>query len=38
LNERVSLDSVAGKTWVGMFTRLILRNPFHAGRAPVVED
>src|SRR4051794_12620119 len=31
----VAAESVAGKTRTGMFTRLILRNPFHVGRAAI---
>jgi hypothetical protein len=31
LKEIVSADSVAGKTFTGMLTRLTLRNPFHVG-------
>src|SRR5204863_8654824 len=33
LNEIEPLDSVAGNTLIGMFTRLIFRKPFQVGRA-----
>src|SRR5215470_6932503 len=33
LNEIVALDSVAGNTLMGMFTRLTLRYPFQVARA-----
>src|SRR5438034_6470903 len=33
LKEIVPLDSVAGNTLIGMFTRLIFRKPFQVGRA-----
>src|SRR5256885_12263674 len=35
LNEMVPADSVAGNTLIGMFTRLIFRNPFHVARAAI---
>src|SRR5437870_2081661 len=35
LNEIVPLDSVAGNTLIGMFTRLIFRKPFQVGRAAI---
>src|SRR2546422_5351891 len=35
LNEIVPLDSVAGNTLIGMFTRLIFRNPFQVARAAI---
>src|SRR5204862_1361074 len=35
LNEMVPLDSVAGNTLMGMFTRLILRKPFQVARAAI---
>src|SRR5437763_6960549 len=35
LNEIVALDSVAGNTLIGMFTRLILRKPFQVARAAI---
>src|SRR5262249_46385884 len=35
LNEIVPLDSVAGNTLIGMFTRLILRKPFQVARAAI---
>jgi hypothetical protein len=31
----VAAESVAGKTRIGMFTRLILRNPFQVGLADI---
>jgi hypothetical protein len=37
LNEIVPFDSVAGNTLMGMFTRLIFRNPFQVARAAMVE-
>src|SRR5580765_2171634 len=33
LNESVALDSVAGNTLMGMFTRLTFRYPFQVARA-----
>src|SRR5712691_8905695 len=35
LNEIEPLDSVAGNTLIGMFTRLIFRKPFHVARAAI---
>src|SRR5438445_12014244 len=35
LNEIVPLDSVAGNTLIGMFTRLIFRKPFQVARAAI---
>src|SRR5438270_517847 len=35
LNEIDPLDSVAGNTLIGMFTRLIFRNPFHVALAAI---
>src|SRR5438067_82171 len=35
LNEMVAADSVAGKTFTGMLTRLTLRKPFQVGRAAI---
>src|SRR6516225_1579632 len=35
LNEIVALDSVAGNTLMGMFTRLILRYPFQVALAAI---
>src|SRR5262245_42967933 len=35
LNEIDPLDSVAGNTLIGMFTRLIFRKPFHVARAAI---
>src|SRR6185295_18425242 len=35
LNAIVALDSVAGNTLIGMFTRLIFRKPFHVARAAI---
>src|SRR5262252_3167361 len=35
LNEIVPLDSVAGNTLTGMFTRLTFRKPFHVARAAI---
>src|SRR5437763_15463551 len=32
----VPLDSVAGNTLIGMFTRLTLRKPFHVARAAIM--
>src|SRR4051812_16678812 len=36
LKEIDPLDSVAGNTLIGMFTRLIFRKPFHVARAAIV--
>src|SRR4030095_15653869 len=36
LKEIVPADSVAGNTLIGMFTRLIFRNPFQVARAAIV--
>src|SRR6188474_758965 len=35
LNEIVPLDSVAGNTFIGMFTRLTFRKPFHVALAAI---
>src|SRR5216684_7597782 len=35
LNAIEPLDSVAGNTLIGMFTRLIFRKPFHVARAAI---
>src|SRR5262249_22694877 len=35
LNEIMSADSVAGKTFTGMLTRLTFRKPFHVGRGGI---
>jgi hypothetical protein len=35
--EIVPLDSVAGNTLIGMFTRLIFRKPFQVARAAMIE-
>jgi hypothetical protein len=36
LKEIEPLDSVAGNTLIGMFTRLIFRKPFQVARALIV--
>src|SRR3954452_19754168 len=36
LKEIVPLDSVAGNTLIGMFTRLIFRKPFQVARTAIV--
>src|SRR5688572_8698244 len=38
LKLMVAAASVAGNTRIGMFTRLILRYPFHVGRAAIMDS